>query len=453
MNVRTKMLASAAAGSAAALGVPLYRGMPVPVFDVEGGAGGGNQSPVDLKTLAGEVKQIAVDLRKSNDETKKIAEQALAESKNLGSVTTETKTKFDGEFTKLNTLKADFDALVQKFDRFENGDHGGSSAGKSIGDLVTESETFKKAGVSASWRGKLAVKLNVKDITSATSTVGSETSPSNSLIVSDRQPGIVAPPERQLTIRDLLAPGQTSSSSIEYAQETGFTNNARVVSEGARKPQSDITFELRTAPVRTIAHIFKASRNIMDDVPALRSYIDSRARYGLRYAEEAEILAGDGTGQHLSGLITEATAYSAAFNPPGTLDTSIDTIRLAMLQVMLAEFPPTGIVLNPVDWTYISLLKDTMGRYLIGAPQDMASPRLWNLPVVETQALAVDTFLVGNFRVAAQIFDRMDVEVLLSTENEDDFVKNMVTIRAEERLALAVYRPEAFVHGDFGRVT
>src|SRR5699024_11048282 len=98
-------------------------------------------------------------------------------------------------------------------------------------------------------------------------------------------------------------------------------------------------------------------------------------------------------------------------------------------------------------WAGIELTKDSEGRYIIGNPIDGIAPRLWNLPVVETNAMTVNNFLVGSFRFAAQIFDRMDIEILLSTENKDDFEKNMVSIRAEERLALAVYRPEAFVTG------
>ncbi|MEG9312983.1 phage major capsid protein [Klebsiella pneumoniae] len=125
----------------------------------------------------------------------------------------------------------------------------------------------------------------------------------------------------------------------------------------------------------------------------------------------------------------------------------IDRLRLAVLQAVLAEYPASGFVLNPIDWAGIELTKDNEGRYIIAQPVNGGVPRIWGLPVVETQAMAQNNFLTGAFNMAAQIFDRMDIEVLLSTENEDDFIKNMVTIRAEERLALAVYRPEAFVTG------
>lgn len=404
--------------------------------------------PPDLKVIAKDFAEAAEAVKKSNEEVKKIAESAAEEVKNLGKMTGETKESFDKLFAKHNELKAGFDELQQKLAR-RGGDNDDEQKLKTLGEHVIENDEVKK--LTSSTRGKAAVKISRKDLMELPATWGNNTSDSNSLISATRVPGIIAPPDRQLTIRDLLAPGQTNSNMIEYAQETGFTNNARVVTEGQTKPKSELTFELQSAPVRTIAHIFKASRQILDDAPALRSYIDARARYGLRYAEEQELLAGDGTGQHLLGIIPQATAYSAAFTPADAQN--IDTIRLAMLQVILAEFPPTGTVLNPIDWARIQLTKDGEGRYIIGNPADGNVPRLWNLPIVETQAMDEDTFLTGNFKMAAQIFDRMDIEILLSTENSTDFEKNMVTIRAEERLALAVYRPEAFVYGDFGNVT
>jgi HK97 family phage major capsid protein len=190
----------------------------------------------------------------------------------------------------------------------------------------------------------------------------------------------------------------------------------------------------------------KASRQIMDDAPQLRSVIDGRLTYGLQFVEEAELLYGDGTGQHLAGIIPQATAYSAAFTP--ALPTAIDTLRLASLQATLALYPASGYVLHPTDWGRIELTKDTQGRYIVGDPTGVLGKRLWNLPVVDTQAMQAGKFLTGAFQLGAQIFDRLSIEILISTENMDDFTRNMVTIRGEERLALAVYRPAAFIYGN-----
>ena len=399
--------------------------------------------------LAGEVKAA---FQQSVESVKAIAEEALGKAKNGESLSNSVKERADEALLKLGeaTTKLSEHAdrlgdVEQKLARRGQPEQGGSE--RSLGQAVVESDTFKSGGMTSGSRMALRVKMDRKDITSANTTVGAGRSPGTSLVGSERQPGFVLPPERTMTVRDLLAPGQTSAGNIEYVVETGFTNNAAMVAEGALKPKSDLVFDLKSAPVRTLAHIFKASRQIMDDAPALRSQIDARATYGLRFREEAQLLAGDGTGQNLLGIQTQATAYAPPTGVPTTGLTAIDKLRIAILQVVLAEYPASAFVLNPIDWTNIELTKDGMGRYIVGNPQDGTVPRLWNLPVVATQAQTQNRFLTGAFNIAAQVFDRMEIEVLLSTENVDDFEKNMMTIRAEERLALAVYRPEAFVTG------
>jgi HK97 family phage major capsid protein len=409
----------------------------------------------DLK----QVVELAGALEKAADEVKKSGETLQKEVKNLGDGTAETKIKVDDALLKHGELAKQHGELVKKHGdvvsriseieqtlaQRRQQSEGGQE--KTLGQEFVESEAFK----SFQGKGNVRVELKRKDIMNVTATVGTVTSPSNSLVSALRVPGIVTPPEQKLTVRDLVAPGQTNSGMVEYAQEVAFTNNAAVVTEGSTKPQSNVTFELKTAPVRTIANYFKASRQILDDAPALRSYIDARGRYGLRLAEESELLNGDGTGAHLKGLVPSATAFNAAF--VATLKQSMDTLRLAILQVFQSNFPASGIVLNPLDWAAIQLTKDSTGRYIIGNPADGNTPRLWNLPVVESLSMTATEFLVGNFNMAAQIFDRMDVEVLLSTENDTDFIKNMITIRVEERLALAIYSPLALVHGDFDTAT
>lgn len=402
---------------------------------------------------AADHEKVKAEMGRIVDELKGFAERTTSEVKQNGDLTKATKEKVDEALLKFGEttakLQESHDRLAdieQKLARRGNPNAGNPE--RSLGQAVIESESFKSGGMTSASRMSLRVKMDRKDITNANGTVGTGRSPGTSLAPADRQPGLIIAPERTMTIRDLLAPGETSAGNIEYVVETGFTNNAAMVAEGAQKPKSDLAYDLRSAPVRTIAHIFKASRQIMDDAPALRSQIDARATYGVRFREEVELLSGDGTGQHLLGLQTQATAFAtpagmaAVANP-----TPIDRMRIAILQVILAEYPASAFVLNPIDWATIELTKDTQGRYIVGNPQDGTAPRLWNLPVVATQAQAQNRFLTGAFNIGAQIFDRMEIEVLLSTENVDDFEKNMMTIRAEERLALAVYRPEAFVTG------
>jgi HK97 family phage major capsid protein len=255
--------------------------------------------------------------------------------------------------------------------------------------------------------------------------------------------GLVPGVQRRLTIRDLITPGSTLSNMIQYVKETGFTNAAAPVAEGELKPESTLVYSLTQSAVVTIAHWIKASKQILDDFMALQSNIDGRLRYGLALVEEGQLLKGSGVGNNLNGIYTQATAYAA---PIALLTpTAIDTLRLMLLQAELAEYPSTGIVLHPSDWAAIELTKDTSGSYIFANPQALATPALWGRPVVATQAMTANTALVGAFRMGAQLFDREDANVVISSENTDDFIRNMVTIRCEERLALATYRPEAFV--------
>jgi HK97 family phage major capsid protein len=342
----------------------------------------------------------------------------------------------------MNEAKARLDELDQKMTR-----HGGDGIElRTAGERFVEDEGFKSFASQTRPRGRVLVE--VKDITSLTTDAAGS---AGALIQTDRRGLQVELPQRRMTVRSLLMPGTTASNSIEYEQEKLFTNNAAPVAEGATKPQSELQFEDKTATVRTIAHWMRTSVQILADAPGLRSIIDQRLRYGLAYAEEGQLLNGSGTGQNLLGLVTAATAFAA---PGGlTATTQLDTVRLMILQAALAEYPPNGIVMNPIDMAAIEMEKDDTGRYIIGNPQGTIQKMLWGLPVVETQAMGVDKALVGAFNLAAQIFDRQDATVDVSTEDQDNFVKNKVTIRAEERLALAIYRPQAIVYGDLGRVT
>lgn len=388
---------------------------------------------VTLEDIEKEYQQVQNDLKQVADQVKASAEKTLAEIKNLGDASAQTKATADNALSELGALQAKFKDLQMYVDR-PKGD--GVPAAQTLGQRFVNDEQAQN--LSSSYRGKISVSMPRNEITSASIKVQPQVLPE-----------IIPPGLQRFTIRDLLAPGTTSSNAVEYTKETGFTNNARPVAEGTAKPYSDLTFTNVVAMVKTIAHLFKASRQIMDDKPALQSYIDGRARYGLQIAEEKQLLHGDGTGANIMGIVPQATAYAAPGGVTIASSTKIDTIRLALLQAALAEFPASGIVLNPIDWAVIETTKDTTGRYIIGNPQGSITKMLWNVPVVDTQAQTLDNFLVGAFNVAAQIFDRMSIEVLLSTENDKDFENNMITIRAEQRMALAVYRPEAFVAGTF----
>ncbi len=388
--------------------------------------------------LVGEVKAL---VETKHDAVKAIAEDALGKVKAGETLSQSAKDKADEAITGLTEVKATLTELEQKLARRGSDDR---DEVKSAGQLFVDSDEFKAFAGQTRPRG--SVTIEVKDITSlSTDAPGS----AGALVVPQRA-SMVPLPQRRMTIRALLASGSMAGNSIEYEREKLFTNSAASVAEGALKPQSELQFEDATATARTIAHWMRTSNQILADAPALRSISDQRLRYGLALAEESQLLNGSGTGQSLLGLITAATAYAAA----GSLVAAnpIEVVRLMILQVALAEYPANGIVLNPIDMAAIEMSKDGQGRYIVGDPQGTMQKRLWGMPVVETQAVGVDKGLVGAFDLAAQIFDRQDATVDVSTEDQDNFIRNKVTIRAEERLALAIYRPQALVYGDLGRV-
>jgi HK97 family phage major capsid protein len=398
-----------------------------------------SESNKSAEQLAAEVKSA---YEAAMDKVKAVAEQALGEAKASGQIASKTKEEADEALLKMGTLQEHFRNLEQ---RLLEGHVGGQKRAKSVGEQFVESEKVKDFLGQARPRGRvdMEVKATLTSLTTGAGGVGDAIAPS-------RLPGVLPLPQRRMTVRDLLSQGQIDGNTLEYVKETGFTNNAAPVAEGALKPSSDIQFDLVSTSAKVIAHWMKASRQVLDDVAQLRSMIDERLLYGLAYVEENQLLNGDGTGQNLLGLIPQATAYAAPITL--TSPTSIDMMRLAMLQAALAEYPATGHVMNPVDWAWIETLKDTQGRYIIGNPQGSITPTLWGLPVVTTQAIAVDKFLTGAFRLGAQVFDRWVARVEVATENENDFVMNVLTVLAEERIALAVYRPQSLVFGDFGRI-
>lgn len=402
--------------------------------------------PNDMDSVEALATDIKADLAKKHDEVKALAEDALGRSKANEQMSTAQKEAADEALIKLNELTERVTDLDQKLAR-ANEFNSRAKAAKSLGAQFIEAEQIKGVLEKGSdYRGSASMQLKAT-ISSATADAAGS---AGAAVDQTRLPGVVTPPDRRMTIRDLITPGQMDGSTLEYVRETGFTNNAATVAEGALKPQSDIQLELVSTSAKVIAHTAKASRQILDDAPQMRTYIDGRLRYGLAFEEEQQLLLGDGTGQNLTGIIPQATAYSAEFAVAS--ETAIDKVRLGMLQAALAEYPASGIVMHPTDWARIETTKDADGRYIIGNPQGMIAPQLWGLPVVPTQAIEIDKFLVGAFRLGAQVFDRWQARVEIATENEDDFVKNLVTMLCEERLALAVYRPEAFIYGDLGYV-
>lgn len=386
-----------------------------------------------------DIKAVRQELNRITGEVKQTAEQALKQSQDQGKVTDEVKATADKLLVEQKGLQGKLEALEERQQQIEQNAAGRRERAeppKSLGQAIAESEGLK-AFIANGAKGTTRIEVN-NVITSGSAT---------GLITPTRDGEIVSLRRRAPRIRSLLNVGRTNSSSVEYAKQTLRTNNAGVVAENTLKPESDYAWGKADALVRTIAHWVPISRNTLDDAAALQTELDSELRYGLDIAEDEELLNGDGTGEHLDGLRANATSYAAPFAIDG--ETPIDTLRLALLQLELNEYAGDGFILNPMEWARIELTKNQFGSYIFANVLQLAGPTLWGRSVVATTAMDAGDFMAGEFGVAATIYDRMDAEVLFSTEDRDNFVKNMITARAEKRLAFAVKRPAALVDGSF----
>jgi len=314
---------------------------------------------------------------------------------------------------------------------------GGGSASQSWGSQLENSTAAQS--LNNSLRGTVAIRVE-NALTSASASGGA-------LIAPDRRSDPIGLPRRKLTVRQLFAQGRTTSGLIEWPVQKTRVNNAAPVAETNAKPESQYTWEMKKFPVRTLAHWVPVPRQMMDDIPVLSSLIDGELRYGLDDVEDMELLKGDGTGEHLEGVMTTASPFVNPI-PDFALTQKIDVLLAAIAQVDETNMPADGIVLHPLDWRGIQGLKDTTGRYL-SEPFAELIERLFKMPIATSQAMDQGDFLVGSFLRGAEVFDRMETEVLISSEDRDNFIKNMLTVRAEERLAFVKKYPQAFVTGNF----
>ncbi len=400
-----------------------------------------------LDELSAEVKRIVAEFNTKATELSDAIAKSDNEIKNHGQVSEETKGLITELSGKMAANEEQFEARLHAVEQLADKAKEPDGPRKTLGDLVIESEALKEFskrqgadGGAVKLRSKgISDQIEVKDITSDAASAGDG-------IWSFRDPEIVSDPYRPRMIRELIPTVPVNSNLIEWVQTNVRTNAADAVSETGLKPKSDLTYDRKETPVRKIAHYFKTSAEVLADFARLRGEINTEGFEMLRQVEEDQLMAGDGTGINLHGLIPQATAYNPAATQAG--DQQVDVLRRAILQVRQSFYAATGLVLNPADWAAIELLKDTQDRYIFSNATSGAPTRLWGLPVSESDALPAGEFMAGAFRTAATIYDRMLATVYISTENEDDFIKNMVSIMFEERLALAVKRPLAFVHGN-----
>jgi HK97 family phage major capsid protein len=297
---------------------------------------------------------------------------------------------------------------------------------------------------------------------------GLSSTSAGAFVVNERTDIVEMLGRKPLTIRNLVSNRRTTSDTVEFVQETSHTNNAAVVAEatssappalpaldgnalsagaalvnnagGGYKPEGAWAFAVVQAVVKTIAEWVPATKRSLADVAALQGLIDSELRLDVMEAEESQILNGDGSGENFTGINNTSGVQTQAFSTD-LFTTSRKAITKARV---VGRVNPSAWVVNPTDAETIDLLKDGENRYYYGGPMAIGPRTLWGVPITESENQAQGTMLLGDFNKAV-LWDREQTTVTMSDSHADFFVRNLVAILAEERLAFGVTRPTAFV--------
>lgn len=388
--------------------------------------------------------ELEMKLGELTGEMKAFVEKANAEVKALGTVTQETKTALEAVQTQVDAI--DLKLVDRARQSFE---------GKTLEAELKENESVRR--ILSDKRGTARIDLDGKQVAEllgrktviTSDAVGRTTS---GVLSIDRTPGIVEEARRVLRVRDLLAARPTDLAVIDFVKvNSPMTRTNSPQTEGAAKFEQTVTFTTVSERVRTIAAWIPATRQILDDFSELMGFLQTSMPYYVNMEEEAQLVAGDGTGENLHGLATVATAFSTSLLHGSEGWNKIDVIGRTVQQIQTAnEVAPTFAIVHPNDWWDMRLTKDAYGRYILGDPQTRVRPMLFDLDVVPTTAITAGSFLVGSGNaVATEIRDRMGMQIDISTEHGTFFTENKIAIRAEKRLALVTRRPGSFIKGTF----
>lgn len=358
-------------------------------------------------------------------------EKAKGEIKTVGAMSTETKNAIEAISIKQREFADELLALKQRGALPQN-----ETKTDGWGDQFVKADAYKSFVGGQTQKARFEVKNTV---------TGSDTT-----VAPDRKPGVVSGAFQMLTMESLFPAVPTSSNAIEFTKENVFTNNAAEAAEGASKAESSLTFTLVNMPVSTVAHWIKISRQLAADHAALAAYIDLRMRYGVNRKIETQLVSGDGTAPNISGILDTGnfTAHGYADANLGSTLKKLVLIRKIMGDLWAAGYPADGIGLNPADWAQIEIDIFTANTNMIAFKYDEGGrPILFGVPVVQSVGMTAGNVAVGAFGSAATLYNREGVVVEMSDSDSDNFTKNLITLRAERRLALATERPAAIRAG------
>jgi HK97 family phage major capsid protein len=394
-----------------------------------------------------EVKELKdsleLQLKSGFDGLQKKYDAAIAEVEKGNQVTTDLKSQIDNQKGELQRVIDQVQDLEQKGVKLR----GQPGEGKSFIDMIKGDDSYKALSQKSGSLAQLEVtKSDMASMKEMKVTSAGIVAPSYDPVI---QPGI----RQELRIRDLLTAVPVAGQQYTYFRENLHTRGAAPVAEGGLKPTSNVTFTTETDRVKKIAVWMPVTDEALDDVPQMLAYLQQLLRYDLKLEEEAQILKGDGTGENLNGLMTQATSYDTTLSKAG--DTAIDLVRRAIYQVRKQSLMSAdGVVMTELDWMNIELQKDGENRYLFANLQGLVTPILWGRPVITSDSMdegdadAGGELLVANFARSTTLFDRMSFLFKMGLIN-DQFIRNERALLVEERLGLGVRRKEALVKGRF----
>ena len=361
--------------------------------------------------------------------------KADGEAITVGKISSDTKTALDAIGVQQRELADRLLSIEQK-----------ATAPAQATGLTSWGDQFIKSARYADFAGGNMPKLRVEIKNTLT---GSDTN-----VAPDRKPGVVSGAMLPFSMEALLPSTTTSSNAIEFTKEASFTNAAAEAAEGAAKAESSLTWSLVNMPVSTVAHWIKISKQLAADAPALAAYVNTRMRYGVNQKVDTQLVVGDGTAPNISGTYDTGnfTAHgytNAALTAISATFKKLILIRKIMADLYAAGFPADAIVLNPADWATIEIeLFTTAAGQTLYSVSESGQARLFGLPVIQAIGMAADTLQVGRFSEAYMLYNREGVVVEMSDSDSDNFTKNLITLRAERRLALATEKPAAVRGGD-----
>jgi len=358
--------------------------------------------------------------------------KADGEAATVGKTSADTKTALDAIGVEQRTLADRLLSIEQK-----------ATAPKEPEGTSSWGEQFIKNARYADFAGGNLQKLRVEI---KNTLVGSDTN-----VAPDRKPGIVGGAVQPFSMEALLPSTTTSSNAIEFTREASFTNSAAEAAEGAAKAESALTWSLVNMPISTIAHWIKISKQLAADAPALAAYVNTRMRYGVDRKVDSQLVVGDGTAPNISGTYDAGnfTAHGYGNGDLGATLKKFVMIRKIMADLYAAGYPADAIVLNPADWAQMEIeLFTTEANALRVNINAAGQPTLFGVPVIQAIGMAADTFQIGRFSEAYMVYNREGVVVEMSDSDSDNFTKNLITLRAERRLALATEKPAAVRGGD-----